>query len=99
MVLQPEVQRALTNDASRQAVLSSLHSRIVHCHDPRTMADLLGRYTAAAFGRLVIGEDAQMQQLQLQDFSGKQSQIMQTISNLMKTWSDATRGVVRNTKS
>jgi hypothetical protein len=99
MPIPPDMQRALTSDASRQAVLTELHHRIVGCRDPRAMADLLGRYATAAIARQAgLGDDKQMWQLKLQNAMQKQAQAYQVLSNIMKVFNDTAKSIINNMK-
>jgi hypothetical protein len=43
-----------------------------------------------------MGDQNQMMQLQLQDAMNKQSQMMQTLSNIMKSMHDTQKAIIRN---
>ena len=45
-----------------------------------------------------LGDDAQMRQLELQDLLQKHTQIIQSISNIMKVFNDAIKGIIANFK-
>ena len=99
-LLDPRLAVALSDDGSARTLLADLHQQVLSCRDPRTLAELLGKYVVAAAARQTL--PAQQTRLPMRRLTTSQSQMdaqrYQTISNISRAAHDAATSSITNIK-
>lgn len=98
----PRFAAAVNDDNSARGLLVDLHQRILNCRDSTTLAQLLGKYVAAAAARQsllapitpkIIGSITMPSKLQME------SRKFTVISNICKTAHDVATSSINNMKA
>ena len=88
-----EIREAMTED--NYPVTVTVEGRLVEITTKEQAESLLSNLEEKM---QTYGDDAQMQQLMLQDMLQKQTQIFNMMTNLLKVWHEAQMAIIRNLK-